>query len=285
MKAVDYNIIHNANDKQYVKQCWEMAIGLQAVDDLSPSGYLYELADKNIEGRLTNEEIEQLLYRKYENETPEDRLERKKESDLVANRIVGLLSDPSFTFSPVTLKYIHRTLFEGIYDHAGMFRQYNISKSEPILNGETVRYANYQMIEDTLRYDFQEEKERRYTTLSKDKVVAQVSKFTSDIWQVHPFMEGNTRTTAVFMERYLNSKGFHVNNLYFAENSKFFRNALVRANFADFSKGIDSNSTFINSFFENLLFDGKSQLLSRDIVLTQLFQQQDEQQKEWENER
>jgi len=257
---VDYNTIHNAYDKQYIKQCWDMAIGLQAVDDLSPSGYLYELADKNIEGRLTNQEIEQLLYRKYENETSEDQLERKKEADLVANRIVGLLSDPSFTFSPITLKYIHRTLFEGIYDHGGMFRLYNISKSETILNGETVRYANYQTIEDTLRYDFQEEKERKYSTFSNEKVVAQVSKFTSDIWQVHPFMEGNTRTTAVFMERYLNSKGFHVNNLYFAENSKFLRNALVRANYVDFSKGINSDSTFINSYFENLLFDAKSRL-------------------------
>lgn len=273
---MDYNIINKENDKQYLKQCWDMAIGLQTVDNLTPSGYLYELADENIEGRLSNEEIEQLLYRKYENETSEDKMERKKESDLVANRIVGLLSDPSFTFSPITLKYIHKILFEGIYDQAGMFRQCNISKRESILNGETVRYANYQMIEDTLRYDFQEEKEKRYSTLSKEKVVTQVSKFTSAIWQVHPFIEGNTRTTAVFMERYLNSKGFHVNNLYFAKNSKFFRNALVRANYADFSKGIESESIFLNYFFENLLFDGKNKLLSRDTILSQLFQQQEE---------
>lgn len=282
---MDYNIIHNANDKQYVKQCWEMAIGLQAVDDLEPSGYLYELADENIEGHLSNDEIEQLLYRKYEDETPQDQQERKRESDLVANRIVKLLSDPSFTFSPVTLKYIHRALFEGIYDHAGMFRKYNISKNEPILNGETVRYANYQMIEDTLHYDFQEEKERKYTTLSKEKALVQVCKFTSDIWQVHPFMEGNTRTTAVFMERYLNSKGFNINNQYFAEHAKYFRNALVRANYADYSKGIDNEYSFLNRFFENLLFEGKNRLQTRDMVLIQLFQQPEEQQEDIEYER
>lgn len=271
----NYYISETNHSREYKKQSWDMAMGLQAVDDLKTSGYLRQLADEHIDGTLTNEEIEKLLYKKYENETLEEKLERNKESDLVANRIVKLLAEKAFSFSPVTLKHIHCTLFEGIYEHAGLFRQYNISKDEPILNGATVIYADFRTIEETLRYDFLEEKERKYSTMSKEKVLDRISKFTSDIWQVHPFMEGNTRTTAVFMERYLNSLGFKVNNIYFAENSKYYRNALVRSNYAEYGSGIDEDMSFLRQFYENLLYDGKNVLQSRNTIITKAFHNRD----------
>lgn len=270
-----YYISETNHSKEYKKQSWDMAIGLQAVDDLTPSRYLRQLADEHINGTLSNNEIEKLLYKKYENETLEEKLLRNKESDLVSNRIVKLLAEKAFSFTPVTLKYIHLTLFEGIYEHAGLFRQYNISKDEPVLNGATVIYADFRTIEDTLRYDFQEEKERKYSSMSKEKVLDRITKFTSDIWQVHPFMEGNTRTTAVFMERYLISLGFKVNNVYFAENAKYYRNALVRANYAEYGKDIDEDMSFLRQFYDNILYDGKHVLQSRDTILTTLFNSQD----------
>ena len=266
-----YYIADETHSSNYKKKCWDMAIGLQAVDDMKPSEYLYTLAEQHIAGGISNEEIEDLLYKKYEEETPEEKEKRSKESDMVSNRIVQLLSEDAFTFSPVTLKYIHKMLFDGIYDHAGQYRKYNISKDEPILNGKSVKYSNYQMIKDTLEYDFQEEKECKYASMTKEQIISRISKFTSSIWQVHPFMEGNTRTTAVFMERYLSSVGFSVDNTLFAEHAKYFRNALVRSNYADYSKGIDTDFTYLKKFYENLLFHKEWVLKSRDTILLNCF--------------
>ena len=268
----EYYIAEKKYDSGYKKKCWDMAIGLQAVDDMKTSEYLYSLAEQHIAGRISNEEIENLLYKKYEEETLEEKEKRSKESDIVSNRIVQLLSEDAFTFSPVTLKYIHKILFDGIYDHAGQYRQYNISKDEPILNGNSVKYSNYHIIKDTLEYDFQEEKECKYSSMANEQVIHQISKFTSSIWQVHPFMEGNTRTTAVFMERYLSSIGFDVNNTLFLENAKYFRNALVRSNYADYSKGIDTDFSFLNRFYESLLFHKELILQSRDTILLKCFE-------------
>ncbi len=47
--------------KNYKKSLWDMAIGLQKVDNLTPSKYLKQISEKNILGELTIEEVEQSL--------------------------------------------------------------------------------------------------------------------------------------------------------------------------------------------------------------------------------
>lgn len=244
--------------KEYKTSCWEAAIGLQEVDGLEVSEYLRELSYKEIDGKLTHYEIEELLYKKYELEDAVE--ERKKEADIVSTRIAALLQEPGFTLSPATLKYIHKILFTGIYDHAGKFRFYNISKDEPILGGRTVKYANYQMIEDTFAYDFEQEKRKSYTGLKQDEIVRRITEFTSAIWQVHAFGEGNIRTTAVFMQKYLNHMGFNVDNSLFLDNSLYYRNALVRSNYADYISDVTPTMEYLERFYENLLFEGKHAL-------------------------
>lgn len=251
--------------KDYKASCWNAAIGLQQVDGLEVSDYLRELSYKEIEGELTHYEIEELLYKKYEEENIEIR--RQKEADIVSTRIVALLQEDSFTLSPVILKHIHKVLFSGIYGHAGEFRKYNISKDEPILGGRSVKYANYQMIEETFAYDFEQEKRKSYAGLSSEDVVKRITNFTSAIWQVHAFGEGNTRTTAVFIQKYLNYMGFEVDNSLFLENSLYFRNALVRSNFGSYSEGVLPNNKWLECFYENLLFGGTYDLRNRDLLV------------------
>lgn len=253
--------------KEYKRACWDAAMGLQEVDGLKPSRYLKDLSNKQVDGELTHYEIEQLLYEKYEKESEQERLGRQKEADIVATRIAALLEEPGFTFSPVTLKYIHRTLFDGIYSHAGQFRKYNISKEEPILGGRTVKYANYQMIEDTFEYDFAQEKRRNYSEMSSSEVINKLAEFTSSIWQVHAFGEGNTRTTAVFMEMYLNHMGFKVDNTLFRDYSLYFRNALVRSNYADYSDNVMPQMEPLIKFYDNLLFKADHILRNRDLIV------------------
>lgn len=264
-----YYVQKENKDSKYRLKCWEIATGLQKIDGLTPSNYLYELANKHINNECTINEVEEKIKQYYENETLEDIADRKKEADLVTAKITDLLNDNSFTFSPEMLKHIHKVLFEDIYDHAGKFRECNIKKSEPILHGETVNYANYQMIYEIYKYDFMQEKEYKYSNKTPKEIVDNISKFTSSIWQVHPFMEGNTRTTAVFLEKYLNTVGFNVNNDLFKENALYFRNALVRSNYANYQKGIDPENIYLERFFENLLFNGKHILQNRDMIIKQ----------------
>lgn len=263
-------IVYNTTGEQK-KTNWNIAIGLQKVDDLTPSKYLKQLAQDNCDGKISNKQVENMLYEHYQNDKIEDIESRTRECDIVSNRIVELLDMDGLSFSPAALKSIHKYLFHDIYEAAGQFRVDNIRKKEDILNGATVNYANYFSIEETLAYDFEIEGSKTYNLDDMDEVVKRITKFTSSIWQVHPFYEGNTRTMAVFIERYLNSIGFNINNTLFENNAKYFRNALVRSNYADYSRGIQNTDTYLLRFFDNLLAKGNHQLQNRELYIPENF--------------
>lgn len=251
-------------DRAEKSEAWQTAIGLQAVDGLNTSEYLLDTAKDHIEGKITIDEAQKRIYSYYEQRTNRTELEDStKEADIVSARITKLLGEKAFQFSPAEWITIHRRLFEGVFDHAGKIRQYNISKKEWILNGETVIYADFNSIKDTLDYDFAAEKNFSYEGLSVEASVKHLAKFASDIWQIHPFGEGNTRATAVFMIKYMKTFGFRVNNDAFRENSWYFRNALVRANYNDLQKGIHSTTKFLELFFANLLLGTDHELKNR----------------------
>ncbi|WP_261813036.1 Fic family protein [Paraclostridium bifermentans] len=90
--------------------------------------------------------------------------------------------------------------------------------------------------------------------------MSRLARFTSSIWQVHPFCEGNTRTTAVFIIKYLRSLGYNVNNDLFKKHSLYFRNALVLSNYSDVNRNIRPDFKYLESFFEKLLIDTKIEL-------------------------
>lgn len=267
----EYNIIGETPDKNKKAKYWQAAIGLQKVDGLIPSEYLVQLAQENVDGNLSYTEVEQLLYIRYENETEQDKRSRLKESDLVSTRIATILDGGGFPLNPESLKTIHGILFKDLYSHAGKFREYNINKEEPVLNGRSVVYSDYRNIRSTLEYDFANEKEKSYKGLDKDQIIRRITDFTSAIWQVHPFMEGNTRTTAVFMECYLNVIGFQVNNEMFKNYSLYFRNALVVDNYSSLMEGITPNKEPLTKFYENLLLNGEYLLSNKELFVLGCF--------------
>lgn len=269
----NYIIENEINDSIKKQEYWNTGIGLNKVDNLEPSKYLLDLSQKNINGELKYHEVEKLLKSYYETKDHDDiNVQREKECDLVSLRIAQLLEDKSFGFSPITLKNIHKYLFKDIYDFAGQYREYNITKNEPILNGDTVKYVDFNNIEEYFAYDFKEEKEFDYSKLNKDELIKHIAKFTSSIWQVHPFGEGNTRTTAVFIEKYLNNMGFNINNDMFKEYSVYFRNALVRSNYGNIPKGIYPTNEYLVEFFENLLQGKDNKLENKKIYVKELFE-------------
>ena len=251
-------------DKVDKSIAWKTAIGLQDVDGLKPSKYLIETAKEHIEGKITISEADKRIYSYYEERQDRSEVEADtKEADIVSVRIAKLLGEKTFQFSPVEWQNIHRKLFEGVFKHAGKIRDYNITKKEWVLKGDTVMYASYDSIRATLDYDFSQEKKFSYEGLSIEESVRHIAKFTSSIWQIHPFCEGNTRSTAVFIIKYLKTFGFAVSNETFAENSWYFRNALVRANYNDLKNGIHATTEFLELFFENLLMNTGHELKNR----------------------
>ena len=259
--------------KEYLKQsegskrekgyAWYTAIGLQAVDGLKTSGYLLDTAKKHIEGEISIEEAQTLLNTYYEKKPQDESDDRTEEADQVSLRIAKILSEKAFIFRPNEYISIHRKLFDGIYDHAGKIRDYNITKKEWILDGDTVLYGSASELKATLEYDFSEEEKFRYKNLSMNEIIHHLAVFISRLWQIHIFCEGNTRTTAVFFIKYLRALGFDATNDIFAENAWYFRNALVRANYNDLKNGIHETTEYLELFLRNLLLGEKNELKNR----------------------
>ena len=251
-------------DKKEKAYIWQTAIGLQAVDGLSTSEYLKETAKRNIEGEITVDEVSKLIKSYYQSKTqcePDD--DDKEEADHAAANISKILSARTLDFSTAGYISLHRRIFEGVFKHAGKIRDYDITKKEWVLNGDTVNYLNNEDLRRALDYDIEQERQFSYKGLSTDEMIAHITRFVSGIWQIHAFGEGNTRTTAVFAIQYLRSIGFDINNDLFAKHSWYFRNALVRANYKNARLGIDYTPIYLERFFRNLLLGEQWDLRNR----------------------
>ena len=134
-----------------------------------------------------------------------------------------------------------------------------------MLNGETVLYASAESLKETFEYDFQQEKQFGYRGLNQQETIEHIAHFISYLWQIHVFGEGNTRTVAIFLIKYLRTFGYTVNNELFEEHSWYFRNALVRANYKDHTKNIPAINEFLLRFFDNLLL-GENHILKNRVM-------------------
>lgn len=265
MTDFDRYIIQGEPDKSEKAKIWQTAIGLQDVDGLKPSGYLLKTAEQHIEGDITIDQVRDLIDSYYESKGVRQDSEREgeMEADKVSVRITEILSEKVFSFTPDYLVSIHRRLFDGVFSHAGQFRKKNMIKREWVLDGDTVEYSPFDLIEDTLNYEFSQERGVDYPSMPADEALKRICRFVSGIWQVHPFAEGNTRTTAVFAMKYLQNFGFGVDNTVFKDHSWYFRNALVRNNYRNYSKGVSATTAYLEMFFRNLLFGEQNQLSNR----------------------
>ena len=265
--------IEDSKPKGYIKQLkWDMAIGLQEVDNLKPSKYLEKLISDNVNGLLNIEEVEKELKTYYKDkEKNKDINYNELECDLVSTRIVELLDIDNFELSVKYLKYVHKYLFQDVYEFAGEFRNIDFSKHETILNNDSVAYGDHNSLSESLEYDISLELEKDYKKMNIVEVINNITNFSSSIWQVYPFREGNTRTTAVFIEKYLISLGYNVDNSLFKDKSIYFRNALVRSNYFNNYFNIKENNYYLIKFYENLLLGKNNNLNSSDLIVKELF--------------
>lgn len=267
------NYIEEEYSLNYVKQLqWDAAIGLQEVDSLKPSKYLKKLSEENVNGEKTIYEVEHELKEYYiEKEKINDINHNELECDLVSTRIVQLLEDEKFKLSVDFLRYIHGYLFKDIYDFAGQFRKIDFSKHELILNNDSALYGDCKTLKESLEYDISLERVKNYKEMNIVEVINNIIDFSSRIWQTHPFREGNTRTTAIFIIKYLISLGYQVDNTLFKDKSVYFRNALVRSNYFNNEKNVKEDNRYLIKFYENLLLGKNNNLQSKDLIVKELF--------------
>ncbi len=270
MDEITYDRVQDENSPEVKQLYWDIAFGLQDVDGLKPSQYMKELSEEHISGKKTYKQVQNEITSYYSKNKDNHEDNDEEEADEVATAIYEILSNKSFRFDFLTLKNYHKRLFINLDKekyNPGNFRDYNFTKDETVLKGDTVQYQSYDLIEETLKYDFNEEKDIDYSSFNEEELIDRITEFTSRIWQVHPFQEGNTRTTAVFIQKYLISMGFNINNELFKDNALYFRNALVRANYTNYSVSVRETKKYLISFFENLLLNKNNDLNNDDLKI------------------
>ena len=262
----DEYIRHGDPGKREKASAWRTAIGLQAVDGLTVSDYLQETAQRHIEGEISIKEVKKHIKTYYETKSKLTQDDNEKyEADTVSSNITDILATRTLDFTTHGFKSLHREIFNGVFKHAGEFRTYDISKHEWVLHGASVLYLGYTELQQAMDYDIAQERAFSYNRLTTDEIVAHISRFVAGIWQIHPFGEGNTRTTAVFAIQYLHSLGFDLDSEVFALHSWYFRNALVRANYK--SVTVDYEFKFLERFFRNLLLGEQHELKNRYMLI------------------
>ncbi|ROT06640.1 winged helix-turn-helix transcriptional regulator [Muribaculaceae bacterium Isolate-104 (HZI)] len=264
MSEFDEYIVHGEPGQKEKADAWQTAIGLQDVDGLKVSTYLLDTARQHIEGDISIDEARDRIKSYYETKSGHDAVD--EEGDKVSANIAMIIMEPSFAFSLIGLTSIHRRIFDGVFKFAGQLRQVELSKKEWVLGrNASVSYQPAVDLREAIEYDLSREKEFDYSNRPMTEIINHLSQFIADLWQIHPFREGNTRTTAVFLIKYLRSMGIPVTNDMFKEHSWYFRNALVRASY----KGLNISPTteFVERFLRNVILGEKNELRNRDMLV------------------
>lgn len=264
MSEFDEYIVYGEPRQKEKADAWQTAIGLQDVDGLKVSPYLLDTARQHIEGDISIDEARERIKTYYETKSGHDAVD--EEGDKVSANIAKIIMEPSFAFSLIGLTSIHRRIFEDCFKFAGQLRTVELSKKEWVLGGEaSVSYQPSIDLRQAIEHDLIKEKEYDYSDKPISEVIQHLARFIADLWQIHPFREGNTRTTAVFLIKYLRSMGIPATNDMFKEHSWYFRNALVRASY----KGLNITPTteFVERFLRNVILGENNELRNRDMLV------------------
>ena len=194
-----------------------------------------------------------------------------KLKETITSRMNEEITKSNFELNTKELKRIHKDLFKNVYFSNGEFRKFNVTRDEELLYGDTIDYPDFHTIPTYLDYVFKDEKKVDYNDLTPEEVAKYIALFTSQIWFVHPFGDGNTRTTAIFIEKYLRSLGYDVNNDIFKENATYFRNALVKANFKSYEYSIKADIKPLVKFYQKVLIDNSIELDFNDLYIEDLY--------------
>ena len=180
----------------------------------------------------------------------------KLEEDIVPLRMIALRKQGLTITSVFDIQKIHSFLFSSIFDWAGEFRKITMYKREPILNGYSVDYTPSNYIKKEMKDLEKMFISINWKELDNKQKINNVASIIQELWQIHCFREGNTRTVALFLYFLLKTIGVHINIDFLGKNAKYFRNALVLASLYSKSKpeylfGIIADCTTIKNSTTN----------------------------------
>ena len=180
----------------------------------------------------------------------------KLEEDVIPLRMIRLRKEGLNIKSVFDIQKIHSFLFSSIFDWAGKFRTITMYKREPVLDGCSVDYTPHEYIQKEMEDLEIKFKKINWSSLTSKEKIQNVSSVIQELWQIHCFREGNTRTVALFLYFLLKTIGININIDFLGKNAKYFRNALVLASLYSASKpeylfGIIADCTTIKNLTSN----------------------------------
>ena len=158
------------------------------------------------------------------------------EAELSRANMMLLYENGFDDFSSGGFCYIHKFLFGDVYEWAGEYRKINIKKREELLAGQSVWYSNVTEIGRDLDNTFNEIHKINWESLSKDEFAFWLARLFPKLWQVHPFREGNTRTTVMMMTLFIEHYGYYFDQNLVAESAGYVRDSFVLASLGEHSE-------------------------------------------------
>ena len=181
------------------------------------------------------------------------------EAEYTSTRLKEIMEHPiNGNFDLDHLYRMHNYIFQDLYDWAGQPRIINIEKSEPVLGGISIEYSDFQDIKFMASSVLSKMEEVDWEKFSLDEKAESLSKYMAELWKVHIFREGNTRTIVTFICQYADSKGFVLDTELFEQNSVYVRSALVAASAVFKGLGDKSKPQYLVKIVKDALKRGDS---------------------------
>ncbi len=103
---------------------------------------------------------------------------------------------------------IHRHILGDIFDWAGEYRTVPIYKEEIVIPGLSLEYERPERIQKSLDKEITSLNKTNWKKLTTKEISLEFARKLSQLWRVHPFRDGNTRTTLAFADAYARENGF-----------------------------------------------------------------------------
>lgn len=182
------------------------------------------------------------------------------EADYVSYRLRELAKNPMpGTYNTEHFLKMHYYIFQDLYDWAGEPRIISMYKEEGILGGMSVEYSDPFDIVNDISVILSDMRKKLWREMDIKKASKEFCDSLAKLWKVHPFREGNTRTTITFCCQFADEIGLKMNRELFEKNSRYVRTALVAYN-AYFADGNDFSK---KEYLERIVYD--AMLLNGDI--------------------
>ncbi|EGO8829798.1 Fic family protein [Enterococcus faecalis] len=100
-------------------------------------------------------------------------------------------------------------------------------KEEVVLGGVLLTYSEISSIQFQIETIIDNLNQVEWSNISLEDMIPLFSDLIAQLWLIHPFREGNTRTVMRFAGLFANAKGFPLNSKLLRDHASYVRKSLV----------------------------------------------------------